>query len=247
MDSQPGSFSWRGRVIRRAAVIGSGQIGPDIALHLVKTLSPHGVETAVLDIAEAALESGREKMFGKIDKGVRSGAFRSAQAERMCGSVEFTTDYGRLAGVDLVVEAASEDLAIKRRIFRSVEELAGPEAVLLSNSSHIEPSRIFSGLAEPRRAAVAHYFFPAERNPRRGDRRRRTRARLRAVAARLLRGDRQGAGGRREPVRPRPEPHLRRALPGGGACGRGGARGPRRRWTTSPAARFASESGRSPP
>lgn len=165
MGSQPGSFSWRGREIRRAAVIGSGQIGPDIALHLVKTLSPHGVETVVVDISEAALETGRAKMFGKIEKGVRTGAFRDSQAERMRGSVDFTSDYGRLAGVDLVIEAASEDLAIKRRIFSSVEELAGPEAVLLSNSSHIEPSRIFGELAEPARAAVAHYFFPAERNP----------------------------------------------------------------------------------
>ena len=160
-----GSFPWRGREIRRAAVIGSGQIGPDIALHLVKTLAPHGVETVVLDISEAALGSGRRKMFGKIEKGLRSGAFREAQAERMRGSVAFTSDYGRLAGVDLVIEAASEDLAIKRRIFASVEELAGPEAVLLSNSSHLEPSRIFSELSEPGRAAVAHYFFPAERNP----------------------------------------------------------------------------------
>ncbi len=165
VETQPGSFSWRGRAIRRAAVIGSGQIGPDIALHLVKTLSPHGVETVVLDISEAALESGRGKMFKKIGKGVSSGAFRNAQAARMRSSVTFTSDYTKLAGVDLVIEAASEDLAIKRRIFRSVEELAGPGAVLLSNSSHIEPSRIFRELAEPARAAVAHYFFPAERNP----------------------------------------------------------------------------------
>ena len=165
MDTPPGSFPWRGRVIRRAAVIGSGQIGPDIALHLVKTLSPGGVETVVLDISEAALESGRDKMFGKIDKGVRSGAFSGSQADRMRDTVLFTSDYGRLAGVDLVIEAASEDLSIKRRIFQSVEELAGPEAVLLSNSSHIEPSRIFAELSAPGRAAVAHYFFPAERNP----------------------------------------------------------------------------------
>ena len=165
MEGKLAGYSWQGRAIRRAAVIGSGQIGPDIALHLVKTLAPHGVETAVLDISEAALESGRRKMFGKIEKGRQSGAFKDAQAERMRSAVEFTSDYGRLAGVDLVIEAASEDLAIKRRIFASVEELADPGAVLLSNSSHIEPSRIFAELSRPGRAAVAHYFFPAERNP----------------------------------------------------------------------------------
>ena len=159
------AFCWQGRTIRRAAVIGSGQIGPDIALHLAKALSPHGVEVVVLDISEKALEAGRRKMFGKIEKGRRSGAFGAAQSDRMRAAVEFTTDYGRLEDAGLVIEAASEDLAIKRRIFASVQDFTGPEAVLLSNSSHIEPSRIFAELREPGRAAVAHYFFPAERNP----------------------------------------------------------------------------------
>lgn len=160
-----GGFRWQGRSIRRAAVIGSGQIGPDIALHLVKALSPHGVEVVVLDIAESALEAGRRKMFDKIEKGRASAAFSAARCERMRASVEFTGDYGRLEGAGLVIEAASEDLAIKRRIFAAVEEKVEPGAVLLSNSSHLEPVRIFRELEEPGRAAVAHYFFPAERNP----------------------------------------------------------------------------------
>lgn len=158
-------FRWRGREIRRAAVIGSGQIGPDIALHLVKTLAPRGVPAVVVDISEAALAGGREKLLGKIEKGRRTGAFSDRRADRMRDSVEFTSDYGRVEGADLVVEAASEDLSVKRRIFAALEERAGPEAVLLSNSSHLEPDRIFSELARPGRAAVAHYFFPAERNP----------------------------------------------------------------------------------
>ncbi len=159
-------FRWKGRTIRRAAVIGSGQIGPDIALHLVEKLAPHGVEIAVLDISAAALEAGRKKMFQKIEKGRRRpGAGRGSDADRLRASVEFTSDYGRLEGAGLVIEAASEDLAIKRRIFAAVEERTEPDAVLLSNSSHIEPSRIFSELERPGRAAVAHYFFPAERNP----------------------------------------------------------------------------------
>lgn len=165
MAPASGEFSWAGRVVRRAAVVGSGQIGPDIALHLVKTLSPYGVPTVVLDISEAALAAGEKKLVGKIEKGRRSGAFSPERAERMRAAVEFTADYERLAGADLVIEAASEDLAVKRRIFAAVEERAAPDAVLLSNSSHLEPDRIFAGLAAPRRAAVAHYFFPAERNP----------------------------------------------------------------------------------
>ncbi len=157
-------FRWRGRTLRRAAVIGSGNIGPDIALHLVKTLAPVGAQVLLLDISEAALDAGRRKMFGKIEKGRQSGAFREAHADGMKGSVEFSTDYGRLEETDLVIEAASEDLPVKRAIFAAVEERVGPDAVLLSNSSHLPPSQLFSDLAKPERAAVAHYFFPAERN-----------------------------------------------------------------------------------
>lgn len=163
--ADPAGFSWSGRVVRRAAVIGSGQIGPDIALHLVKTLAPHGVPTVVVDISEAALAAGEKKLKGKIEKGRSSGAFSPRRADRMQAAVEFTSDYGRLEGADLVVEAASEDLGVKRRIFAAVEERAAPDAVLLSNSSHLEPDRIFAEVRAPERAAVAHYFFPAERNP----------------------------------------------------------------------------------
>ncbi len=158
-------FRWRDREIRRVAVIGSGQIGPDIALHFVKALSPHGARTLVLDVAPEALRAGRARMEKKIAKGVRTGAFREAQAARMIESASFTDDYDRLDGADLVVEAASENLEIKRRIFAEAERRVGPESILLSNSSHIPPSLIFDGLERPERATVAHYFFPAERNP----------------------------------------------------------------------------------
>ena len=65
----------------------------------------------------------------------------------------------------MVIEAASEDEGLKQRIFAHVEELAAPDAILASNSSHLEPKRIFAKSQEPSRALVVHYFFPAERNP----------------------------------------------------------------------------------
>ncbi len=163
--SRSAGFRFRGRQISKVAVIGSGQIGPDIALHLVKSLSPHGVRSLVLDIAPEALVAGKARMAGKIGKGVETGAFRKEQAERMLGSVVFTGDYGELAGADLVIEAASENIGIKNRIFAEVEGLIAEDALLLSNSSHLPPSMLFGDLRNPGRAAVAHYFYPAERNP----------------------------------------------------------------------------------
>ena len=159
------AFSFRGFSIRKIGVIGSGQIGPDIALHFVKALHPYDTQVVVVDIAEEALAKGKAKLFKKVDKGAESGAFKPHQVEGMKSHVTFTSDYGQLKDVDLVVEAATEDLMLKRRIFRQVEALVSPQALLTSNSSHIEPERIFEELQIKGRALCAHYFFPADRNP----------------------------------------------------------------------------------
>ena len=150
------------RTLSHVAVIGSGQIGPDIALHFAKSLP--GVRVTVVDVAAAALAAGEARVARKIAKGLETGAFKPKQAAAMQAALEFTADYKQISGAQLVVEAATEDEALKARIFGQVEALVPADAVLLSNSSHLEPERIFAQLRHPGRAAVAHYFFPAERN-----------------------------------------------------------------------------------
>jgi enoyl-CoA hydratase/3-hydroxyacyl-CoA dehydrogenase len=153
------------RPLGRVAVIGSGQIGPDIALHFLKHLAPAGGEVVVVDVSAEALAAGERRVAKKIARGAETGAWSADAAAQMAAALRWTTDYEALRGADLVVEAASEDVALKGRIFGQVEALVGPDAVLLSNSSHLEPERIFAGLQRPGRCAVAHYFFPADRNP----------------------------------------------------------------------------------
>lgn len=158
------AFAFRGRSIGKVGVIGSGQIGPDIALHFVKVLHKFGVQVVVVDIAEEALQKGKAKLFKKVDKGQETGVFKPEAAEAMKGHVLFTSDYGELKGAGLVVEAATEDLPLKRRIFKQVEDLVSTDAIVTSNSSHLEPERIFEELQHKGRALCTHYFFPAERN-----------------------------------------------------------------------------------
>ena len=66
---------------------------------------------------------------------------------------------------DLVIEAATENLALKHRIFADTEARVGDDAVITSNTSSLPASRIFAGLAHPERATVTHFFAPAWRNP----------------------------------------------------------------------------------
>ncbi|MEY3014004.1 MAG: hypothetical protein RIT45_2739 [Pseudomonadota bacterium] len=154
-----------GRSIGHVGVIGSGQIGPDIALHFAKVLAPLGGHVCVVDVSEAALAAGELRTHKKIDRGTQTGAWKDDAGAAMKAALRFTNDYDALRGADLVVEAASEDVGLKGRIFAQVEALVADDAVLLSNSSHLEPERIFGGLRLRGRTAVAHYFFPAERNP----------------------------------------------------------------------------------
>ena len=154
-----------GKPVQRIGVIGSGQIGPDIALHFSKVFSPASVPVVVVDISEDALEKGRQKLDKKVNRGVESGAFRAEQGEKMKSGVLFTSDYSQLSGCDLIVEAATEDKALKGKIFSQVQELVSKDAVLCSNSSHLEPEVIFENISNPERTMVVHYFFPAERNP----------------------------------------------------------------------------------
>jgi enoyl-CoA hydratase/3-hydroxyacyl-CoA dehydrogenase len=158
-------LTFKGRDIEKIAVVGSGQIGPDIALHFAKVFAPHGVKVVVLDVVDQALAKGRSKAFKKIDKGVETGAFKPQAAEAMKTALQFTSNDGDVVGASLVVEAATENVEVKRKIFERMEELTSRTTILTSNSSHMEPEVIFKKIDRPGRTMVTHYFFPAERNP----------------------------------------------------------------------------------
>lgn len=153
-----------GRKIRRVGVIGSGNIGPDIALYFSKVLHGFGVPIVVVDIAEDALKSGETRVKGKIKRGVRTGAFQHDEAESMTANILWTTEYSQLKEADLVIEAATEDVRIKNKIFSELEKICPKTTLFASNSSHMEPEVIFENVKNRERCLVIHYFFPAERS-----------------------------------------------------------------------------------
>jgi enoyl-CoA hydratase/3-hydroxyacyl-CoA dehydrogenase len=158
------AFEILGKTINKVGVIGSGQIGPDIALYFSKVLHSHGVPVVVVDIAESALKSGEVRVKGKIGRGVRSKTFKQDEADAMIANITWTTDYSQLSGADLVIEAATEELGIKKKIFVEVEKICSDTTMFASNSSHMEPEVIFGDIANKKRCLVIHYFFPAERS-----------------------------------------------------------------------------------
>ena len=84
-----------GRSINKIGVVGSGNIGPDIALYFSKILHGHDVPVIVVDVAEEALRSGEARVKGKIGRGIRTGAFRKDEADSMIANISWTTDYSQ--------------------------------------------------------------------------------------------------------------------------------------------------------
>jgi enoyl-CoA hydratase/3-hydroxyacyl-CoA dehydrogenase len=159
------SYQYKNIKFEKITVIGAGNIGPDICLHFAKVFAADGVKMVLVDIAEPALESAKARIEKKIASGVQARAFRADLAEEMLGCISYTSNYADIAGSSLVLEAATEDDHIKGVIFGQVDDICAADTIFLSNSSHMRPEDIFRNTSNPGRCLVAHYFFPAERNP----------------------------------------------------------------------------------
>ncbi len=158
------AFTMFGRTIRKIGVVGSGNIGPDIALHFSQNLYAHGVPVVVVDILQAALDSGSKKAELKMAKAAEKGIFKKDVADTIFKNMLFTTDYGKIADADFVIEAAFEREDVKHKIFDQCQATCPKTAIFASNSSHMEPEVIFEKMKDKGRCLVIHYFYPAERN-----------------------------------------------------------------------------------
>ncbi len=157
-------FTMSGRSIQKIGVIGSGNIGPEIALHFSRNLYNHGVSIVVLDILQSALNEGSKKIESRIMKLVDKKELKREEAESILKNIIFTLDYEKLSDADLVIEAVFEDMEVKRKVFDRCEAICPEKAILASNSSHMVPEEIFEKVKDKSRCLVLHYFFPAERN-----------------------------------------------------------------------------------
>jgi enoyl-CoA hydratase / 3-hydroxyacyl-CoA dehydrogenase len=148
---------------RRIAVIGAGTIGPDIGYYLKAALP--GLELVLLDVRQEAVDAALLRLKGYADKAVARGKMSAKAAQATLAGLTGGTDYEVLRGCDWVIEAATEDLALKRRIFAEVEARVAADVPITSNTSSLPAQRIFSAMAHPERATVTHFFAPAWRNP----------------------------------------------------------------------------------
>ena len=123
------------------------------------------VRTDVVDVAQPALDAAVKRCRDYAAKAVRKRRMSQAQADDVLANLHPTLDYDSIADVDWVLEAATEDIDLKRRIFARVEAIVRPDALITSNTSSLPAAQIFSALSVMGRATVTHFFAPAWRNP----------------------------------------------------------------------------------
>ena len=148
---------------RHVAILGAGSIGPDIGYYLKSALP--GLALTLVDVAQPALDGALQRFRGYAAKAVERGKMRADEAAAVLRDVHGTTDYDAVGPCDWVIEAATENLELKRRIFADVEARVAADAIVTSNTSSLPASRIFSEMRHPERATVTHFFAPAWRNP----------------------------------------------------------------------------------
>jgi enoyl-CoA hydratase/3-hydroxyacyl-CoA dehydrogenase len=144
------------------AVIGSGTIGPDIA-YFFRTAFPQK-KLYLVDVIEEPLKKAEQRFEGYARKGVERKKLRPELVDAVLGNIVYTTDYDRLKNCGLVIEAASEDLELKKKILTQVESIVGEDAIITSNTSGILAHQIFSHLRHPERTTNTHFFEPAWRS-----------------------------------------------------------------------------------
>lgn len=148
---------------RHVAVIGAGAIGPDIGYYLKSTLPE--LKLTIIDISQAAIDAALLRFADYARKAVAKGKMTEQQAAAVTQQVQGSTDYDALKDCDWVIEAATENLALKRRIFADVEARIAVDAAITSNTSSLPAERVFAQLKHKERATVTHFFAPAWRNP----------------------------------------------------------------------------------
>jgi 3-hydroxybutyryl-CoA dehydrogenase len=143
-------------VIERMAVVGAGTMGAGIA----QLGCLGGIETWLHDPVPEALGAGEARVSGGLAKGAARGMWSDADAEAAEGRLHLVERVEDLGRCQLAIEAAPEDLALKRDLFAELAELCGPDAILATNTSSLSVTAIAAGVERPERVCGMHFFNP---------------------------------------------------------------------------------------
>jgi 3-hydroxyacyl-CoA dehydrogenase len=143
--------------IKSAAVVGAGTMGGGIAMVLANA----GIPVLLKDADQAALDRGLATIQSNYANSVKRGRFTPQDAEERFKRIAPTLSYDDFAKADLVIEAVFEGMALKKEVFKELDRVCKPGAILASNTSTLNIDEIASATSRPASVIGTHFFSPA--------------------------------------------------------------------------------------
>ncbi len=143
--------------IETLGVVGTGAMGSGI----IEVAAKAGVSVVARDISPEAVEAGQRRVEGSMAKAVERGKLDEAARDAAVANISWTTDLSGLADCDLVIEAAPENLELKKEIFAELDGIVGPDAILATNTSSYPIIEVAMVTGRPEKVVGMHFFNPA--------------------------------------------------------------------------------------
>ncbi|MGY2235817.1 3-hydroxybutyryl-CoA dehydrogenase [Pseudomonas gingeri] len=142
--------------IQRIAVIGAGIMGNGIA----QVCAVAGLQVSLIDVSQAALDKGLATLTGNLDRQVRKAVISAEDKQAALGRIRLSSDYAVLADAELVIEAATENLELKKRILKQIAEAVDDTCIIATNTSSLSITELAAAIALPERFIGLHFFNP---------------------------------------------------------------------------------------
>jgi len=145
------------RTIRKVGIIGAGTMGGGIAMNFMNI----GLPVIILETEQAKLDKGLAIISSNYENTVKKGKLTPEKMQQRMALIQTTLDYRALKDVDLVIEAVFEELSVKEIVFKKLDEVMKPGAILASNTSTLDVNKIASFTKRPQDVLGMHFFSPA--------------------------------------------------------------------------------------
>jgi len=143
--------------VRTVGIVGAGIMGSGIA----EVAARAGADVLLIEQNDDFLERGRSRIESSLAKAVERGKLSAEERDAVLARVRGATDLSELAEVDLVIEAATEDIDAKLEVFRRLDDITPPQVVLASNTSSLPIGTLASATKRPAQVVGMHFFNPA--------------------------------------------------------------------------------------